>query len=90
MAVSSEKYHTTGRFPRFNGLLFTTFIAASFVALPIIVVCSFVIFGDSDSWDHLLDTLLSRYAFNSLVLSVLVAIGVMFVKQYMFFSSILL
>ena len=77
MAVISEKYHTAGRFPRFNGLLFTSFIAALCVALPIIVVCSFVIFGNSDSWDHLLDTLLGRYAFNSLVLSVLVAIGVM-------------
>jgi len=46
------------------------------VALPVLVVVSFVLTGVSDAWSHLLDTLLGRYALNSLLLSVLVAIGV--------------
>ena len=46
------------------------------MALPVLVVVSFVLTGVSDAWSHLLDTLLGRYALNSLLLSVLVAIGV--------------
>ena len=77
MAITFKIHQIAERLPRINGLTLTTLIAALCVALPIIVVCSFVIFGDSNAWDHLLDTLLGRYAFNSLVLSVFVAIGVM-------------
>ncbi len=57
-------------------MLFTTVVAALCVALPILVVVSFVITGISDAWSHLFDTLLARYALNSLMLSVAVAIGV--------------
>ena len=77
MAITSKIQQLTEHLPRVNGLTFTTLVAAVCVALPITVVCSFVIFGDSNAWDHLLDTLLGRYAFNSLLLSILVAIGVM-------------
>jgi len=54
----------------------TTVVAALCVALPVLVVVSFVITGVSDAWNHLLETLLGRYALNSLLLSALVAIGV--------------
>ena len=54
----------------------TTVVAALCVALPVLVVFSFVITGVSDAWNHLLETLLGRYALNSLLLSALVAIGV--------------
>ena len=76
MAITSS--HQLGRWPFNlpNKLLFTTVIAALCVALPILVVISFVITGISDAWSHLFDTLLGRYALNSLMLSVLVAIGV--------------
>ena len=54
----------------------TTVVAALCVALPVLVVVSFVITGVSDAWNHLLETLLGRYALNSLLLSALVATGV--------------
>ena len=57
-------------------MFLTTIIAALCVALPILVVVSFVITGVSDAWPHLLDTLLGQYALNSLLLSMLVAVGV--------------
>jgi iron(III) transport system permease protein len=47
----------------------TTVVAALCVALPVLVVVSFVITGVSDAWNHLLETLLGRYALNSLLLS---------------------
>ncbi|MDC3032749.1 iron ABC transporter permease [Litorivicinus sp.] len=76
MAVGSSHQPVRWPFNLPNKLLITTVIAALCVALPILVVISFVITGISDAWSHLFDTLLGRYALNSLMLSVLVAIGV--------------
>ena len=76
MAITSNHQSVRWAFNRPNGLLLTTIIAALCVALPILVVVSFVITGVSDAWSHLFDTLLGRYALNSLLLSILVAIGV--------------
>jgi iron(III) transport system permease protein len=64
------------RLPQPNGFLISTVIAALCVALPICVVISFLFLGESDAWAHLADTLLARYAWNSLLLSALVAFGV--------------
>ena len=64
------------RIPRPNGFLISTIIAALCVALPIGVVIGFLFFGESEAWSHLADTLLARYALNSLLLSLLVATGV--------------
>ena len=64
------------RIPRPNGFLISTVIAALCVALPIGVVIGFLFFGQSEAWSHLADTLLTRYALNSLLLSLLVATGV--------------
>ena len=76
MAITSTSQFGRGIAPRFNGLLTTTILAALCVALPILVVISFITIGVSDAWDHLLETLLGRYALNSLLLSVLVALRV--------------
>ncbi len=76
MAIASSDPPVRWPFNLPNKLLFTTVIAALCVALPILVVISFVITGISDAWSHLFDTLLGRYALNSLMLSALVAIGV--------------
>lgn len=46
------------------------------MALPIAVVLGFLFAGESEVWAHLADTLLARYAGNSLLLSLLVAVGV--------------
>ena len=59
-----------------NGFLILTTLAALCVALPICVVLGFLVTGQSQAWSHLVDTLLMRYAFNSFLLSILVAIGV--------------
>lgn len=50
--------------------------AALCVALPLCVVLSFLLTTQSDVWAHLVDTLLLRYATNTVVLSALVAVGV--------------
>ena len=76
MAVTSSHQPVRWAPNRLNGLFLTTIIAALCVALPILVVVSFVITGVSDAWPHLLDTLLGQYALNSLLLSMLVAVGV--------------
>lgn len=59
-----------------NGLLLSTFGAALCVALPLCVVLSFLLTTQSDVWAHLVDTLLLRYATNTVALSALVAVGV--------------
>lgn len=59
-----------------NGFLITTVFAALCVALPVCVVIGFLFAGESDAWSHLVDTLLVRYALNSILLSALVACGV--------------
>ena len=76
MAVTSSHQPVRWAPDRLNGMFLTTIIAALCVALPILVVVSFVITGVSDAWPHLLDTLLGHYALNSLLLSMLVAVGV--------------
>ena len=76
MAVTSSHQPVRWAPNRLNGMFLTTIIAALCVALPILVVVSFVITGVSDAWPHLLDTLLGQYALNSLLLSMLVAVGV--------------
>ena len=76
MAITVNHQSVRWAFSRPNGLLLTTLIAALCVALPVLVVVSFVLTGVSDAWAHLLDTLLGRYVLNSLFLSGLVAIGV--------------
>ncbi len=54
----------------------TTVLAALCVALPICVVLGFLFVGESEAWSHLVETLLARYAWNSVLLSILVALGV--------------
>ena len=47
------------------------------LATPIVVVFSSVFFTAGDIWTHLLDTVLTRYARNSLLLVAGVSVGVL-------------
>jgi len=76
LAIKSTHNDTHWLLPRANGLVITTCIAALCVALPVLVIVSFVLVGTSDAWSHLFDTLLGRYALNSFLLSSLVSVGV--------------
>ena len=76
MAIIGQPTKSRWSLPRPNGFLILTTLAALCVALPISVVLSFIISGQSDAWAHLRDTLLFRYAANSFLLSGLVAFGV--------------
>ncbi|MGA1207480.1 MAG: ABC transporter permease [Litorivicinaceae bacterium] len=59
-----------------NGFVITALGAALCVALPVLVILSFVFFSESDSWDHLVETVLWRYIWDSILLSGAVSIGV--------------
>lgn len=49
---------------------------AAFIALPVLSVLSSVAAGGGEAWAHIAATLLPRYAWNTLLLSVGVALGV--------------
>lgn len=53
--------------------------AALCVALPVLVVLGFMLFSTSESWSHLVETVLWRYILHSVLLSVAVAIGVVMI-----------
>ena len=76
MAIADTESQRRWRNFRPNGLLIATLGAALCVALPLCVVLSFLLTANSDVWAHLVDTLLLRYTSNTVVLSLLVAIGV--------------
>jgi iron(III) transport system permease protein len=62
-----------------NSLYILTVGVASCVALPLFVILSFLLNTNSDVWGHLVDTLLWRYVSNTLILSFLVSVGVVFI-----------
>ena len=51
-----------------------TFITLVF-AIPVIVIFSSIFFGTNDVWDHLVDTVLTDYIVNSLILMAGVSVG---------------
>lgn len=53
----------------------STFIIASLVAVPVVVILAHVFFPSGDVWQHLVSTVLGRYLSNTLVLSVTVGLS---------------
>lgn len=60
---------------RFDGWTAFSFVAAALIALPILVVLSYVFVPTKEIWQHLASTVLSRYIGNSLALAAGVGIG---------------
>ena len=51
------------------------FLITLLFAIPVITVFSFVFYGVSDAWQHLVDTVLADYVMNSLILMAGVTLG---------------
>ena len=62
---------------RFNRWGFSIVVIALLMALPIIVIASFLFQPSNENWQHLFDNLLSEYIINSLLLMLGVSIGVL-------------
>lgn len=60
---------------RFDGWTAFSFIAAALIALPILVVLSYVFVPTKEIWQHLASTVLPRYIGNSLALATGVGTG---------------
>lgn len=60
---------------RFDGWTAFSFMAAALIALPILVVLSYVFVPTKEIWQHLASTVLPRYIGNSLALAAGVGIG---------------
>jgi iron(III) transport system permease protein len=60
---------------RFDGWTAFSFVAAALIALPILVVLSYVFVPTKEIWSHLASTVLPRYVGNSLALAGGVGIG---------------
>ncbi|MCK5663654.1 MAG: hypothetical protein KAI17_09210, partial [Thiotrichaceae bacterium] len=69
----------TARFKllRFNRWGFSIVMIALVIALPIMVIASFIFQPTNENWQHLLDNLLSEYVVNSLLLMLGVSVGVL-------------
>ena len=63
--------------PKLNRWGFLAVVIALFMALPVMVVGSFVFQATNDNWQHLLDNLLTEYISNSLILMLGVSVGVL-------------
>ena len=62
---------------RRHGLSVFAVMIAALLSLPVIVIVSYLVQTDSALWQHLLDTVLSDYLINSLLLLLGVGIGVL-------------
>jgi len=65
------------KLPQFNRWGFSIVVIALLVALPIMVIASFILQPSNDNWQHLVDNLLSEYVINSLLLMLGVSVGVL-------------
>jgi len=65
------------RLPQFNRWGFSIVVIALLMALPVVVIASFLFQPSNDNWQHLLDNLLSEYVVNSLLLMLGVSAGVL-------------
>lgn len=62
---------------RFNSWGFSIVVIALLMALPILVIASFILEPNNENWQHLFDTLLGDYVLNSLLLMLGVSVGVL-------------
>jgi iron(III) transport system permease protein len=65
------------RLPQFNRWGFSIVLIALLMALPIMVIASFIFQPTNENWQHLIDNLLSEYVINSLLLMLGVSVGVL-------------
>ncbi|MCK5916980.1 MAG: iron ABC transporter permease [Cocleimonas sp.] len=63
--------------PSFNRWGVLAIVIALLMALPVLVIGSFVFQATNDNWQHLLDTLLAEYISNSFILMLGVSVGVL-------------
>ena len=63
--------------PQFSRWGFAIIIIALLMALPILVIASFVFQPNNENWQHLVDNLLGEYVKNSLILMLGVSAGVL-------------
>jgi iron(III) transport system permease protein len=68
---------------RLSLLKLSTWIITGLFAVPLLVVFSSVLQFDTQVWTHLIDTVLSNYVFNSLVLAMGVGLGTALVGSYL-------
>ncbi len=73
-ARQPKAWHWLSTLP--NGWAIATWVVATLVVLPVIVVLGSVFADAGDVWTHLADTVLTKYVTNSLMLMVGVGIGV--------------
>jgi len=60
-----------------HGLSVFAVVIAAFISLPVIVILSYLFKAEGVLWQHLLDTVLSDYLINSLLLMLGVGTGVL-------------
>ena len=73
MIINSRQF----TLPSFNRWGVLAIVTALLMALPVIVIGSFVFQASNDNWQHLLDTLLVEYISNSFILMLGVSVGVL-------------
>ena len=65
------------KLPQFNRWGFSIVVIALLMALPILVIASFIFQPNNENWQHLFDTLLGDYVLNSFLLMLGVSAGVL-------------
>lgn len=75
--MKSQTQHTNLKLPQFNRWGFSIVVIALLMALPVLVIASFIFQDTNDNWQHLVDTLLSEYIINSILLMLGVSVGVL-------------
>ena len=77
MKQSLQAQKTSFKLPQFNRWGFSIVVIALLMALPILVIASFIFQPANENWQHLFDNLLSEYVVNSLLLMLGVSVGVL-------------
>ncbi len=77
MKRSLQTQTASFKLPQFNRWGFSIVVIALLMALPIMVIASFIFQPTNENWQHLVDNLLSEYVINSLLLMLGVSVGVL-------------
>ena len=77
MKQSLKAQTASFKLPQFNRWGFSIVVIALLMALPILVIASFIFQPNNENWQHLFDNLLSEYVVNSLLLMLGVSVGVL-------------
>ncbi len=77
MKPALQAQATRFKLPQFNRWGFSIVVIALLMALPVMVIASFIFEPNNENWQHLVDNLLSEYVVNSLLLMLGVSAGVL-------------